>query len=189
MFYVYLHLRLDDGSVFYVGKGQRNRAWSEKSRNGWWRNVAEKHGYSVWVLEYFETDREALERESGLIAEYRKAGMSLVNLTTGGEYFKLSEESCRKISIAKLGKPKSIEERIEMSRRRQGKLPDEETKRKMSATRTGKFFARSFRPNLRLNQEVIASIFNDKRPSLEIQKEYGLSQGTVSRIRTGRKTT
>ena len=28
MFYVYIHLRLDTGEIFYVGKGSKKRAWS-----------------------------------------------------------------------------------------------------------------------------------------------------------------
>lgn len=82
-FYVYLHRRASDGTVFYVGKGQGNRATRTDSRNQYWRNIVAKHGF---VVEYVLRDIQewyAMEVEREQIALYGRS--NLCNLTDGGE--------------------------------------------------------------------------------------------------------
>jgi len=45
--YVYLHSRLTDGVVFYVGMGTAKRAYSKAGRTSHWLRTVDKHGYEV----------------------------------------------------------------------------------------------------------------------------------------------
>ena len=83
IFYVYLHKRLIEGTVFYVGKGKNKRAWTTKSRNPHWQHVVDKHGgFDVEILKDKLTEQEAFELEAEIIAQY---GMdNLTNQTLGG---------------------------------------------------------------------------------------------------------
>lgn len=83
IFYVYLHKRLTDGSVFYVGKGKNKRAWTKKSRNNHWSNVVKKHGgFDVEIVVDNLTEQESFRVEAEQIAIY---GIdNLTNQTLGG---------------------------------------------------------------------------------------------------------
>lgn len=86
MSYIYQHLRKSDGKPFYIGKGSKNRAYEfAHSRNPHWHNVFKKHGCIVEILEDGLTDSEAYEKEIELIADGRKKGWPLVNITNGGD--------------------------------------------------------------------------------------------------------
>jgi hypothetical protein len=85
---VYRHIRVDINEPFYIGIGDKeNRAYSRKSRNRYWKNIAKK-GYEVEILFEDLTWDQACEKEKEFIALYGrkdlKAG-TLVNLTNGGE--------------------------------------------------------------------------------------------------------
>ena len=102
-FYVYVHRRLSDNKPFYVGKGNRYRAWVSKGRNDWWNAVVSKHGYSVEIIFDNLTNEEALACEKDAISEFRYFNFPLVNLTSGGEGCTVSEEARKKMSKAKQG--------------------------------------------------------------------------------------
>ena len=85
MFYTYAHYK-PDNSVFYIGKGQRNRAWSCRNRNPHWRNIVAKHGeHKVEILAHWPTEQEAFEHEVFLIDCFRNMGCAMANITNGGE--------------------------------------------------------------------------------------------------------
>lgn len=84
-FYTYLHVRADDGLVFYVGKGQGKRASSYDGRNAHWHRTEKKHGIIVRIVAHWIDERDAFEHERQLIAEYRAAGHPLCNKTDGGD--------------------------------------------------------------------------------------------------------
>lgn len=84
-FYVYTHRRVSDGSVFYVGKGFRARAWDIKSRSDLWKRVASKHGVYVYIEKDSMDDNCAITIERILIAKYRTFGNTLSNMSDGGE--------------------------------------------------------------------------------------------------------
>jgi len=46
-FYVYIHRRLSDGSIFYVGKGTRNRFTSTASRSPAWHKIVKECGFKA----------------------------------------------------------------------------------------------------------------------------------------------
>ena len=131
-FYVYLHRRATDGKVFYVGKGNGDRAF-EKRRNKYWKNTVAKHGYTV---EFYATGLQewyAFELEKELIAYYGRE--NLCNMTDGGEGSSgrvISHESRKKISKTKTGK-KLSNEHIELIRKKStGRTHTNESKAKIS---------------------------------------------------------
>ena len=83
-YYVYVHRRNDNNEIFYVGKGVGKRAWiKNREYNEHWTRVVNKHGYSVEIVQLFDTETEAYEFERSLIAEI---GLdNLVNICEGGE--------------------------------------------------------------------------------------------------------
>lgn len=83
-FYVYLHRRATDGSVFYVGKGKGGRAWMpHRSHNAHWVNVAKKNGVIVDIAEDDLLEPEAFSLEVKTIKEI---GVDrLTNVSHGGE--------------------------------------------------------------------------------------------------------
>lgn len=85
IFYVYIHVRLDSGLPFYVGKGQDNRAWSKNRSNNHWRYIVNKHGYSVNIAQDGMAERDAFLLEMWLIAKLRHDGYDLCNMTDGGD--------------------------------------------------------------------------------------------------------
>lgn len=106
-FYVYVHRREDTGAVFYVGKGQGQRAYCRTQRGRYWERVAGKYGLLVEIVGSFVSELDAFKHERALIAVLRAAGVKLVNLTDGGDGAsgaKRSEETLRRMSEAGKGK-------------------------------------------------------------------------------------
>lgn len=88
IFYVYLHRRGDDGSIFYIGKGKEDRAYSQSSRNRYWNHIVKKHGYTVEIVDHKLSENQAFELEIFLIQIIGRHDLGkgrLVNTTDGGE--------------------------------------------------------------------------------------------------------
>lgn len=85
LFYVYSHRRRSDGSVFYVGKGSKHRAWDINSRNAIWKRIAIKHGAYVHIEKDGMSDACAVSLEKILISKYRSFGRTMSNMSDGGE--------------------------------------------------------------------------------------------------------
>ena len=86
-YYIYLHRKETDNSVFYVGKGKNNRAWekSKSERNQYWHRIVNKYGYSVEIVFENLTEEEAFDLEINTILEMKYLGYTLVNMTNGGD--------------------------------------------------------------------------------------------------------
>ena len=86
-YYVYMHRKSNStGTIFYVGKGQDNRAWIISGRtNPRWVRTAKKYGVSVEITQDCLTEDQAHLLEMWLIAKLRNDGVDLCNLTDGGE--------------------------------------------------------------------------------------------------------
>lgn len=84
-FYVYLHRKNSDGSIFYVGKGSVRRAWDTWGRNSYWNRVAEKHGVTVEIVKDGMSCDCAMTLEKIIIYSIRKSGAKISNITDGGE--------------------------------------------------------------------------------------------------------
>jgi hypothetical protein len=107
-FYVYEHWRTDKNEPFYVGKGQKRRAYHmhATTRNDYHRFIQEKLkriGASVEVRIVMKdlSEIEAFREETRRIIFWRSQGCTLANFTDGGEGFsggRHSEEWCRELS-------------------------------------------------------------------------------------------
>ena len=82
-FFVYLHRRKSNGKVFYVGKGTRYRHKSLWNRSQHWKNIVNKHGYTIEIVQNGMQEWWAFELEKDLILKYQDHG--LCNRTYGGE--------------------------------------------------------------------------------------------------------
>ena len=138
-FYVYEHIRLDNMTCFYVGKGKGNRAY-EINRNDFHDNISNSYGHAVVIVKDNLTEKEAFELERDTIEDYiftfgygididgyknRENDEFLTNLTFGGEGpsgIKFSEEHKKNLSEAHKGEKHPF----------YGKHLSEETKQKMS---------------------------------------------------------
>lgn len=114
MFYVYQHLRLDNNKPFYIGKGCKDRAWRKKRNNIGWNNIANKVGFKVEILKYFDDENQAIEYEHQLINTYREQKLELVNQTkysSGGTKWSYTDEIKYKQSKGQMGtkRPKTKE--------------------------------------------------------------------------------
>lgn len=85
MFYTYIHFKKDDGTPFYIGKGQKNRYCVKTNRNNYWKNIVSKHGFNAEILCNWSTEQEAFEHEKFLIQCFKNMNYELVNMTEGGE--------------------------------------------------------------------------------------------------------
>jgi len=94
-FYVYMYINPETRKPFYIGKGQRSRAWSftGHNHNKWVVskiNNIKKKGYKskdfVVLLEENLTEEEAFQQEISLIGRYGKKidGGILFNVNSGG---------------------------------------------------------------------------------------------------------
>lgn len=103
-FYVYVHRRATDGTIFYVGKGSGKRLHDKSGRSQYWKRVANKHGWTSQVFIWFSQEQCALSFEVALIAHIGRD--NLVNATIGGEgVCNPSIHVREKMRAAKIGKP------------------------------------------------------------------------------------
>lgn len=140
-FYTYIHIRVDDGMVFYVGKGKGNRAYSDKGRNKRWCRTANKHGWSSVICAYWYSEFDAFEHEKSLILYYKQLNHPLCNMTDGGDGasgISPSEETRAKLSAALKGRSRPIEVIRKISASNKGKKRTAEQNRKNSEARLGK---------------------------------------------------
>lgn len=117
-YYVYAHKRLDTDAIFYVGKGKGNRAYRKYGRNVHWTNIVNKVGHEVLIITCNVTEEEAFVQEINLIKELREQGVSLCNMTEGGEGSSgllHTDEQKTKISAALLGKAKPESQKQKLS--------------------------------------------------------------------------
>ena len=152
-FYVYEHIRLDNMTCFYVGKGKGNRE-DKLTRNKHHDNISNKYGHAVVTIKNNLTEEEAFELERERIEYYvftlgygidiegyenRENNEFLTNMTFGGEGLsgiKFSEETKRKMSEAK--RKMNEETKRKMSEAKKGKHLSEEHKLKISEAHKGK---------------------------------------------------
>jgi hypothetical protein len=156
MFYTYAHYK-PDNSVFYIGKGQRNRAFDKTSRSKKWKAVVAQEGdHKVKILAHWPTEQEAFEHEIFLIACFKDMGVNLVNVSKGGygasgyihtaEYIEHMRSLMTGDGNAFFGKTHSAttKEKISQTKKKNptkawlGKFRDEKTRNKISASLMGR---------------------------------------------------
>lgn len=108
-YYVYVHRKQTDGSIFYVGKGSGKRAYEIASRSEYWHRVFRKHGRDVQIVASGLGEQCAFSIERAMIA-YIGAGR-LCNMTLGGE--------------GTSGRVPSLSQRQKCSKSNKGKRPSD----------------------------------------------------------------
>lgn len=132
--YVYTHRKATTGEIFYVGKGTAERAWDQCGRNTYWQRIVAKYGLTVHIESDGLLEFEAHAQERELIAKLRADGVTLANLTDGGEgALNPSDETRRKLSAYQKGRKKSPEHVAKIAASNRGKLVSQETRQKLSA--------------------------------------------------------
>ena len=107
---VYIHKRRDNGEVFYVGMGNRDRAYTDKGRNYLWKYVSKVYGINVEIVKDGLTKEEALKLESQLIDEY---GRTEITNLIGGSKGDLKNNESKYISEFNLNKNRIEKDDIE----------------------------------------------------------------------------
>ena len=86
MFYIYEHIRPDTNAIFYVCKGKEYRANSTSDRNRHWNFIDKKAGGFSSKIVFSHIDEElVLLAEQERIDQLKRLGLSLCNMTNGGE--------------------------------------------------------------------------------------------------------
>lgn len=111
--YVYAHLD-SAGKIFYVGKGERRRAWST-DRHPLWRRYVEKHlggNYQVRILQDNLSAGEAEEVEAAWIAQCSDDLVNWVNMGRATDFEALEHyHKLRNANRALIQEAKAIEKR------------------------------------------------------------------------------
>ena len=171
-FYVYVHIRKDNNTVFYVGKGTKNRAHN-LDRGDFHNSVRDKYGCRVEIIKDNLTESQAFRLESKMIKYYVLtlgygapidgyrdfSNNYLTNFTWGGEgtsgmnpYANKTpeemEEICKKKSEAIKGKKRSEETKRKNSESHKGKKMSAEARQNMSESHKGKKMSAEARQNM-----------------------------------------
>lgn len=142
MFYVYEHIRNDTNAVFYVGKGKDYRANARTDRNIHWQRVVNKAGgFSINFVAKDMDEELAYLCEQERIDQLKRLGAKLVNLTVGGEGAGAGENHHmwgKPHPQKGIKRPWLRERYLGENNPQWGKKRSEETRKQMSASRTGK---------------------------------------------------
>jgi hypothetical protein len=150
MGYVYRHIRLDKNEVFYIGigsdtNGNHSRAYDINKRTKYWKNIVNKYGHRVEIIEDNLEFDVCKEREIYWISFYGRSDLNegtLVNMTNGGDGtlgYKHSKEHLEKMSKLLKGRIISEEAKQKISKARTGSKASEETKLKIKIASTGRY--------------------------------------------------
>ena len=166
VYYVYLHRRLSDNKVFYVGKGKNKRAWDTNKRSTWWKRAYEKHGLIVEIAFDNLDEKTAFLCEKDTILEMRYFGYPLCNMTDGGE--------------GKSGHVQSQETKDKRSKSMAGRKLSEDHRRKISENSK----ARSHQLSERNTDNAIYSFLHKNGQTfqgtrLQLCTEYSLDNKTL----------
>jgi hypothetical protein len=170
-YYTYAYLR-EDGTPYYVGKGNGNRAFKRTKKC----IKPPKDKSRIIILKQNLTEEEAFKHEKYMIAVFGRKDLGtgiLHNRTDGGEGSSgatrslelrnkiskslkgriVSEETKRKLSEIGKGKVVSEETKRKLSEIGKGKVLSEETKRKMSESRKNRVVTEETRKKLSLSHK------------------------------------
>lgn len=84
-FYVYKWFNTKTDEVFYIGKGTGNRYKEHKKRNKDFLIYYYNNPCDVSIIEYFDKEEDAFQKEKELIKYYREKGQAFANKDDGGK--------------------------------------------------------------------------------------------------------
>lgn len=126
--YIYLHIKLTDGSPFYVGKGFDKRFSVKRCRSFHWNNIVKKHGFDTLFLEEGLSEEQANQLEQYWINRIGRKDLKngpLVNFTNGGEGASgrpMSEKAKNALSKSNTNRPTSLSQKLIVGSRYKGKF-------------------------------------------------------------------
>jgi hypothetical protein len=130
MAFVYRHIRLDKNEPFYIGISKDPyRPFEKRGRNKYWSRIANKTEYKVDILFDDLSYEDAKKKEIEFISLYGRKDLKtgcLVNMTDGGEG-----------SLNVIVSEKTRQLLSQNNKEKKGIPLSEETKRKISFTKTG----------------------------------------------------
>ena len=138
-YYTYAYLR-EDRTPYYIGKGKGRRLYKKRSKGV----NPPKDKSRIIFLKQNLTEEEAFKHEIYMIAVFGRKDLGtgiLYNLTDGGEGMSgilMSDETKKKIGIARSGRTHSEESRKKISENQKGKYISDESRLKMSESQKGK---------------------------------------------------
>ena len=98
IFYVYIHQKLTDGKCFYVGKGTGNRYITPQSRNRYWHDIVNKHGFIPKIIINNISEEKAFELESTISRQIGYSNLCNIRKEKGWGGYSHSIESKKKTS-------------------------------------------------------------------------------------------
>lgn len=147
IFYVYIHYKLDINEPFYVGKGYGGRCFC-KDRSPHWKNIVNKHGYTIKIISKNLSEQEAHNLEKSLIKEIGRSDLDLgplINLTDGGEgcYGHLhSEETKNKMRLFHKNRSNQYKKNISISKKGKKRKPfSAEHRKNMSIAQSKRIYS------------------------------------------------
>ena len=205
MYYVYQHKTADTNSIFYIGKGKGNRAFTKSNRSQYWKNVVAKHGLQIDFVVKDVDEELAFLVEAECIDQNKKLGIKLINMTDGGEGasgYKHTETHREKMKGNKFGastwgtsfkgkthsdeqKAKWAEIRKGVTSFRKGVVLSDETKRKISQSRVGLIVKKRRVLSDEQVREIRALL--PHHYIAEIARRYSVGESTIRRIRDGER--
>ena len=84
IFYVYEWFNLDTNEIFYVGKGCRDRAKSQRHRNKKFLEYVKNNNCNYRIIKYFDNENEAFDFEHSRIVKLKSMHQAQCNLDYGG---------------------------------------------------------------------------------------------------------
>lgn len=181
-FYVYLHKRKTDGTIFYVGKGKGSRATAKGGRNRWWKSVEAKSGFYHEILQDGLTNEQACQLEVETIASLKVSGVRLCNIAAGGESglvgIPLSEPHKEILRQRKIGKKQSPEHARKSAMAKVGK--------KQPAEAVEALIAKKRKPVINSDGDVYQSACHAAKAMAEKLGVYP-SQGNISMAARGER--
>jgi hypothetical protein len=177
-YYIYVHRRVSNNTIFYVGKGSNKRAFSKQQRSNFWHSTVAKYGLIVEIIKYFEHECDAFSYEEIFIKELQSNGEKLVNLKDGG----LGGVGFHHTAIAKQKISNALKQRIWR----------QETKNKISNALKNSTFARKRKKKFPSNnrKKLICVTTNEIFDNThEAAKKLNLSFSNIASVCRGKRKT
>lgn len=144
-----------DTPRFYVGKHSTNNLNDSYMGSGKWvKSIRDKNSLHKEILGVFDSEDEAYKFEEEMVEALKFDSPDLcMNFVNGGRRGRLnvpySEESKRKMSERKKGKPLKPEHREAISRSLIGRIATKEHREKLSKSRSGKLHSLETKEKIR----------------------------------------